>query len=97
MNEACPIKNIFNTLSKRWMLNILKAIYDGHTGFNQIKNKIPGITWKVLSERLNELTKEGILWRAIIQEKPIRVEYTFTEQWNRLSDSIKMLSEMNNQ
>lgn len=95
MNQTCPIRNIFNTLSKRWMLNILKTIHDGHVGFNQIKNSIPGITGKVLSERLTELTEEGILDRQIIQEKPIRVEYRFTPQGDKLGQSIKMLSDMN--
>lgn len=95
MNQDCPIRNIFNTLSKRWMLNILKSIHDGNYGFNQIKNAIPWITGKVLSERLTELTDEWILERNITQKKPIRVEYTFTRQWNKLWESIKMLNDMN--
>jgi DNA-binding HxlR family transcriptional regulator len=51
----------------------------GVTQFNRFLENIEGITPKVLSGRLRELQKLGIIRRRIVSEYPIRVEYEITD------------------
>lgn len=54
----CPILGMFSFLSKRWMLSILHALHNGETTFSGIKRSLPGMSGKILSERLQELAME---------------------------------------
>ena len=49
------------------------------TQFNRFMENIEGISPKVLTERLRELEKLGILKRRIVSEYPIRIEYNLTD------------------
>ncbi|MDQ3873704.1 MAG: helix-turn-helix transcriptional regulator [Thermoproteota archaeon] len=49
------------------------------TQFNRFLENIEGITPKVLTQRLRELQKLGIVRRRIVSEYPIRVEYEITD------------------
>ena len=51
----------------------------GTTQFNRFVENIEGITPKVLTERLRELQRFGIVRRRIVSEYPIRVEYEMTD------------------
>jgi DNA-binding HxlR family transcriptional regulator len=54
-------------------------MFRGTTQFNRFLENIDGITPKVLTERLRELEKFGIVRRRIVSEYPIRVEYEMTD------------------
>ena len=54
-------------------------MFRGTTQFNRFLENIEGITPKVLTERLRELEKLGIIKRRIVSEYPIKVEYELTE------------------
>ena len=54
-------------------------MFRGTTQFNRFLENIEGITPKVLTERLRELEKLGIIKRRIVSEYPIRVEYSLTD------------------
>jgi DNA-binding HxlR family transcriptional regulator len=51
----------------------------GTTQFNRFVENIEGITSKVLTERLRELQRFGIIRRKIVSEYPIRIEYEMTD------------------
>jgi DNA-binding HxlR family transcriptional regulator len=54
-------------------------MFRGTTQFNRLLENIEGITPKVLTERLRELEKLGIIKRRIVSEYPIKVEYGLTD------------------
>lgn len=54
-------------------------MFRGTTQFNRFLENIGGITPKVLTQRLRELEKLGIIKRMIVSEYPIRVEYGLTD------------------
>ena len=77
--KSCPIEATFRIIGKKWAVLIIREMLRGTTQFNRFLENIEGITPKVLTERLRELQKLGILGRRIVSEYPIRVEYEITD------------------
>ena len=77
--KSCPIETTFRIIGKKWTVLIIREILRGHKQFNRFMGNIVGITPKVLTERLRELERLGIIKREIISGYPIRVEYSLTE------------------
>jgi DNA-binding HxlR family transcriptional regulator len=77
--KSCPIETTFKIIGKKWAVLIIREMFRGTTQFNRFLQNIEGITPKVLTERLRELEKFGIVRRRIVSEYPIRVEYDITD------------------
>jgi DNA-binding HxlR family transcriptional regulator len=77
--KSCPIETTFKIIGKKWAVLILREMFRGTKQFNRFIENIYGITPKVLTERLRELEKFGIIKRRIVSEYPIKVEYELTD------------------
>ena len=77
--RSCPIEATFRIIGKKWTVLIIREMLRGTTQFNRFVENIEGITPKVLTERLREMQKLGIVRRRIVSEYPIRVEYEMTD------------------
>lgn len=51
-------------IGKRWTGAILRSLFHGHTRFREIAGAVPGLSDRLLSERLRELTDNGVIERA---------------------------------
>ncbi len=77
----CPLEWIMNLISKKWTMLIIAVIGNYATlRFNEILRLLPGISPKVLSDRLKELEEAGLIERIVYPETPPRVEYKLTEE-----------------
>jgi DNA-binding HxlR family transcriptional regulator len=77
--RSCPIEATFKIIGKKWTVLIVREMLRGAKQFNRFLENIEGITPKVLTERLRELQKLGIVKRRIVSEYPVRVEYEMTD------------------
>ena len=77
--KSCPIETTFRIIGKRWTVLIIREILKGNTHFNRFIENISGISPKVLTERLRELERLGIIRRRIVSKYPLRVEYSLTD------------------
>lgn len=94
MNEdKCEIVDIWEVLGRRWSLHILKNLTThGTVRFNEIKRLIPEISSTVLSDRLLELEREGLISKKIFPQVPIKVEYSLTPQGKELQPILHQLN-----
>ena len=80
-------------IAKKWTLLILLELYkgEGHTRrFSELKNCLVGITQKVLSSRLKELEKEGLIENRVDDSSfPVKSEYTLTQSGLEIISIIK--------
>ena len=85
MNIENANEKIWNLISKRWNLRILKEL-DTKTisRFNELKQSIHGISSNVLSDRLNELEKIGLIKKTSASGTSSYVGYTLTEKCESL-------------
>lgn len=79
-HEFCPIKDIMDRFGDKWSLFVILYLgYSGTTRFNKLKNKIEGISQRMLTVTLRSLERDGLLVRRIYAEVPPRVEYELTD------------------
>jgi DNA-binding HxlR family transcriptional regulator len=78
-------------VGKRWSGAILLVLMDGPAHFSAIKQLVPDISDRLLSERLKELEAEGLVERTVIDASPVRVEYALTEKGRALEPSVRAL------
>src|SRR5690606_21443538 len=76
-------------LGKRWTGLILRALLSGCDRFGTIASYVPGLSDRVLSERLKELEAEGIIERRVHAETPVRIEYRLTPKGEELRDIVE--------
>jgi DNA-binding HxlR family transcriptional regulator len=63
----------------KWSLRLLQLCKDGTTRPNAIRRACVGLSAKVMNERLQKLTRFGILERTVLGDKPpIEVNYALT-------------------
>jgi DNA-binding HxlR family transcriptional regulator len=92
LTEYCPkYEHAMSLLSKRWMGLIIRALLSGETRFNAICTYVPGLSDRLLSERLKELEAEGIVERHVYPETPVRIEYTLTDKGRALRPVVDAL------
>jgi DNA-binding HxlR family transcriptional regulator len=75
-------------IGRRWSGAILRALQHGIIRFSDLREAIPALTDKMLSERLRELEETGLVDRTVIAERPVRVEYRLTPKGAALSGII---------
>jgi DNA-binding HxlR family transcriptional regulator len=76
----CPrYQRAAEIIGRRWTGAILRALIAGHARFSEIGRIVPGVSDRLLSERLKELEDEGIVKRTVTGSHPVRVDYELTE------------------
>jgi DNA-binding HxlR family transcriptional regulator len=81
----CEVSGIWHVLGKAWALIILKNMSTKEPiRFNDLRRLLPGISNTVLSDRLKDLQREGLISKKVYAEIPLRVEYSLTRQAKEL-------------
>ncbi|WP_226039114.1 helix-turn-helix domain-containing protein [Natrinema sp. DC36] len=87
--EWCPITSTATLLGKKWHTVIVhRLLENGPLGFNALEEEVGGISSKVLSDALEDLEEKRLVNREIVNEKPVRVEYSLTELGESLEPVI---------
>ena len=81
----CPIEVTLDVLSGKWKGAILWWLGQQPHRFGELRDLIPGLSRQMLTTRLRELEKQGLVSRVVFKEKPPRVEYALTELGEELS------------
>ncbi len=71
-----------------WAPNVIWCLRAGPRRFNELRIDIPPISAKVLSTRLAELTKRGVIQRHVLDTSPPSVEYELTELGHELIPAL---------
>ena len=90
----CPrYHHAVELIGRRWNGAIIRAMLSGARRFSEIHAAIPGLSDRLLSERLKEFNAEGLVERTVIPETPVRIEYELTEKGRALAPSVDALSQ----
>lgn len=75
----------------RWSGALIQLLLQGPSRYCGLREAVPDISDRMLSERLRELEKEGIVERLVVPETPVRVEYQLTAKGRALEPAITAL------
>jgi DNA-binding HxlR family transcriptional regulator len=75
-------------VGRRWSGVILRAMLAGAARFGEIRDAIPELTDRMLSERLKELELRGIIERRVVPSTPVRITYHLTPKGEDLRDAL---------
>src|ERR671937_1210495 len=78
-------------VGKRWTGAILLVLMDGPARFSEVKQLVPDLSDRLLSERMKELEAEGMVERRVIDDMPVKVEYALTEKGAGLEPVVRAL------
>jgi DNA-binding HxlR family transcriptional regulator len=94
ISAFCPrFQFTLELLGRRWMGAIVRTLVAGPRRFNEVLAAIPGLSDRLLSERLRELETEGLVARVVHDERPVRVTYELTPCGRSLEPVIRTIGE----
>lgn len=86
------ITRVFALLGKRWTGPIVAVLMEHPVHFADLHRAIPGISERMLSDRLTELGAAGLVVREVYEGPPLRVSYRLTEAGGALEPALKELA-----
>jgi len=91
---ACPVRNVLGRFADKWSLLIMINLHtNGKLRYSELKNNIPDISQKMLTNTLKQLDRDHLLKRKAYAEIPPRVEYSLTDLGKSLMPLIEKLIE----
>lgn len=93
-HNLCPkVEATLTLISKKWTALIIYTLHEGTMKFSEIEHFIPGLSARLLTERLKELEKENIIRKRIYTEESIKIEYELTKKGYDLAASFSQLED----
>jgi DNA-binding HxlR family transcriptional regulator len=80
-------------IGRRWTGAILRSMLAGSTRFSTILADVPGLSDRLLSERLKELESEGIVERRVKPSTPVLVTYSLTDKGRSLGTVVHAVAQ----
>ena len=94
-DTQCPMDGILRMLMGPWTTYILYQIHsNGPMRFGQLKKQMPGISAKMLTERLRMLENAGIMHREQEATIPPKVTYSLTSRGHDLNKVLNDLKQL---
>ncbi len=86
------LQTTIDILGNRWTALIIDELTSGPSCFCDVEKKLPGISPRTLSQRLDRLQAEGIITRQLYNQRPPRYNYALTSKGRDLTPVVKAMS-----
>jgi DNA-binding HxlR family transcriptional regulator len=78
-NQHCGIARALDLVGERWALLVLRELVLGPQRFTDLREGLPGIATNVLSQRLRQLERDGIVTRRRLPPPAASTVYELTD------------------
>ncbi|RAJ77256.1 DNA-binding HxlR family transcriptional regulator [Chitinophaga dinghuensis] len=90
---TCPVDVTLSFIGGKWKILILSHLHwVEKRSYADLRNNLPGISEKMLSQQLKELEAHQLIGKEVLSLKPYRVEYFLTEEAKELEPLYELLS-----
>lgn len=89
--ECKQVQSVLDTVGRRWSGGIMVAASRGARRFTDFRRAIPGISDRMLSQRLKELENLGLLSRTVVPTTPVQILYEPTARGSELLHHLQPL------
>ena len=91
LSTECPSREILEHLTSKWSVLVLRCLSDGVHRFSELKQRIEGVSEKMLSQTLKTLEHDGFILRTVYPVVPPKVEYQLTITGSQAAEKIMYL------
>jgi DNA-binding HxlR family transcriptional regulator len=92
-SRRCTSRSVLETITGRWAILALVALYEGPYRFNALRRRVDGVSEKMLSQTLHALERDGMVLRVAETSIPPKVEYSLTELGREAAERLIPLLE----
>ena len=89
----CPVDLTLQIVGGRWKGIVIWNLREGVKRFSELKRTLVTINDKMLSQVLRELEQQGIVNRKVYEVVPPKVEYTLTQEGEKLLPIMQAMSD----
>ena len=76
---GCPMAACMAVLGGAWTPSVIWKLSGGPRRFGELSRDIPSISPKMLTTRLRELERKGVVIREVVPSSPPSVQYSLSE------------------
>lgn len=88
----CPLyRQAIEIIGRRWTGVIVQSLLAGNTRFSEVRASIPGVSDRLVTQRLKELEREGLVERQVSYD-PTRIRYQLTPKGKSLASVVEAVS-----
>jgi DNA-binding HxlR family transcriptional regulator len=92
--RGCPSRDLLDRIGDKWSILVLGELgRNGTSRFSHLREKLSGVSEKMLTQTLRALERDGLVLRTVYPEMPLRVEYQLTPLGVTLRAPLKALTE----
>jgi DNA-binding HxlR family transcriptional regulator len=91
--EDCPVEQVLNAVGAKWTPMVVLLLAGGTRRFGELRRALPGLSPRVLTDRLRTLELLGFLTRTVHAEVPPRVDYVLTARGVQLARMLERVAE----
>ena len=91
LSTDCPSREILEHLANKWSVLVLRCLSDGVHRFSELKQRIEGVSEKMLAQTLKMLEQDGFILRTVYPVVPPKVEYQLTIVGSQAAEKMTYL------
>ena len=92
MSRPRNLAHTLTVIGDRWTLQIVSGLLDGPRRFGELAEMLTGIAPNVLTSRLRQLERDGVVAAVPYSQRPVRLAYALSDTGRELGDAISLLS-----
>lgn len=92
LSKDCPTREVLEHLANKWSVLVLRCLSEGIHRFSEIKQRIEGISEKMLAQTLKVLEQDGFILRTVYPIVPPKVEYQLTMFGSQAAEKMTALT-----
>ncbi|MGC2167099.1 MAG: helix-turn-helix domain-containing protein [Gallionella sp.] len=92
-NQFCALAKALDIVGERWTLLIARELLSGPKRFTDLHDALPGIGTNLLSTRMKEMERHGLVARAKLPPPAASAVYELTERGRELGNVLGALTQ----
>lgn len=89
---SANLAHALEVLGDRWTLQVVAGLLEGPRRFGELAGSLDGIAPNVLTARLRQLERQGLVVATPYSQRPVRLAYALTDSGRELAGAISLLS-----
>ena len=90
-DPECPTRVLLDRVGDKWTVLVIGALAEGPMRFTVLRDRVGGVSGKVLTATLRALARDGLVTRTAYSTIPPRVDYELTELGRSLQEPLDVL------